>query len=228
MTEMDEQIGRNFARMRGDRPQSEIASAMRERGYKWSQATVWAVEKGERPLRLSEAFDLDQVLGTPAINGPMAFLASTAEMELVDATRKVVAAHRAFEEATSNYLGALDEMAITADTVSEWKDVDEVPGFRWYVIRDWLETHSPVFDALAAEQRHRIVDGGDAQEEMADRGVKTYRDLVKARDDEAREAGFEDYETMQEKTFRDIGNYSGLRRPIPKQGGDNGEHPEAS
>jgi hypothetical protein len=35
---------------------------MRSAGYKWSQATVWSVEKGERrPLRLAEAVDLAQI-----------------------------------------------------------------------------------------------------------------------------------------------------------------------
>lgn len=35
---------------------------MRMRGHKWSQATVWAVEKGERGVRLAESADLAEVL----------------------------------------------------------------------------------------------------------------------------------------------------------------------
>lgn len=35
--------------------QTELADKMRAAGFKWSQATVWSVESGERPLRLSEA-----------------------------------------------------------------------------------------------------------------------------------------------------------------------------
>lgn len=53
----------NVARLRGERSQKGVADAMRERGWKWSQATVWAIEKGERPLRLVEADDLATVLG---------------------------------------------------------------------------------------------------------------------------------------------------------------------
>jgi transcriptional regulator with XRE-family HTH domain len=60
----DELIGRNLARMRGDMSQKELAARMKERGWKWSQATVWAVEKGERPLRLAEAEDIKSILGT--------------------------------------------------------------------------------------------------------------------------------------------------------------------
>lgn len=38
---------------------------MRQRGHRWSQATVWAVEKGERQLRLTEAEDLGEILPGP-------------------------------------------------------------------------------------------------------------------------------------------------------------------
>ncbi|MCS6521367.1 hypothetical protein [Curtobacterium citreum] len=60
----DEQIGRAVSRLRGDRAQREVAAAMRELGWRWSQTTVWKVESGERPLRLAEAMDLEQVLGS--------------------------------------------------------------------------------------------------------------------------------------------------------------------
>lgn len=63
MSERDKRIGRAVSAIRGDRSQAAIATAMRERGWKWSQATVWSVEKGERPLRLAEASDLASVLG---------------------------------------------------------------------------------------------------------------------------------------------------------------------
>lgn len=42
--------------------QKALADAMRGRGHKWSQSTVWAAEKGDRPLKLSEARDLEDLL----------------------------------------------------------------------------------------------------------------------------------------------------------------------
>ncbi|WP_221586056.1 helix-turn-helix transcriptional regulator [Microbacterium sp. G2-8] len=60
----DKQIGQNLARMRGEMSQKDLADAMREIGFKWSQATVWSVEKGERPLRLTEAEAIARALGT--------------------------------------------------------------------------------------------------------------------------------------------------------------------
>lgn len=59
----EEEIGRRVARLRGDRSQQDVADEMRARGWKWAQATVWSVESGKRPLRLSEALDLESVLG---------------------------------------------------------------------------------------------------------------------------------------------------------------------
>jgi transcriptional regulator with XRE-family HTH domain len=59
----DEKVGGNLSRLRGDMSQKDFASRMRERGWKWSQATVWSVEKGERPLRFTEALDVVDILG---------------------------------------------------------------------------------------------------------------------------------------------------------------------
>lgn len=61
-TDEDKSIGENVARLRGDRSQQLVADEMRSRGYDWSQATVWSVEKGRRPLRFAEAAQLADIL----------------------------------------------------------------------------------------------------------------------------------------------------------------------
>lgn len=67
--------------------QSDLAAAMKARGYKWTQPTVVAVEKGERPLRHSEACALSDLIG---------FCASTdvseEYLELVAFRRRVLVA----------------------------------------------------------------------------------------------------------------------------------------
>lgn len=63
MSDVDKRIGEAVLTQRGHMAQQTLADAMRERGHKWSQATVWSVEKGERPLRLSEAGSVAEVLG---------------------------------------------------------------------------------------------------------------------------------------------------------------------
>lgn len=62
-TEGNERIGAIVASLRGSTPQAAVAAQMVKCGHsKWSQSTVWAVEKGARPLRLNEAADLAAVL----------------------------------------------------------------------------------------------------------------------------------------------------------------------
>lgn len=56
------QIGRNIIRYRGDMSQVQLAELMTERGNRWSQATVWNTEQGNRPLKLKEAMDLAEIL----------------------------------------------------------------------------------------------------------------------------------------------------------------------
>ncbi len=63
MSDRERAIGATISLLRDAMPQQAVADAMRDKGYKWTQSTVWAVEKGERRLLLSEAADLAAVLG---------------------------------------------------------------------------------------------------------------------------------------------------------------------
>lgn len=64
MDSEDVQIGERLQALRGPViSQAGLANAMKERGHdKWSQATVWSVEQGKRPLRLTEAAALAEIL----------------------------------------------------------------------------------------------------------------------------------------------------------------------
>ncbi|WP_146243319.1 hypothetical protein [Curtobacterium sp. MCBD17_021] len=107
MSERDELIGRNVVRLRGDRAQKDVADAMRQRGHKWSQATVWSVEKGERPLRLTEADDLVNVLGYPSVR----LSAPDAETRGWAMLRELRAAESELERAVERYIEAQDQLA---------------------------------------------------------------------------------------------------------------------
>ncbi|WP_228266658.1 hypothetical protein [Ornithinimicrobium ciconiae] len=76
----EETVGRNVVAMRGNMSQQALAEVMRDRGHKWSQATVWSVEKGERPLRLMEAKDLADIFGSSVVS----LFAPSEERELID------------------------------------------------------------------------------------------------------------------------------------------------
>jgi transcriptional regulator with XRE-family HTH domain len=136
MTISDEQIGRNLAKFREERgkSQKDLADAMKSAGWKWSQATVWAVEKGDRPLRLAEAEDVASILEMPSIYLTYADKASTAELS----ASRMHAAYKALKEAFDRYEDAQMLLAITADEAADDLTGRQVEGFR-----DWI-TQSPI------------------------------------------------------------------------------------
>lgn len=63
MSDTDARIGQRLQELRGNMSQAALGEAMAKRGHKWSQATVWSVESGKRPIRLAEAADVADALG---------------------------------------------------------------------------------------------------------------------------------------------------------------------
>jgi hypothetical protein len=84
---------------------------MRERGWKWSQATVWSVEKGERPLRLSEATDLAEVLGIML----HVLLAQPEEARVHEYMHQCRQAHETLNVAATAYLEATVHLQVALD-----------------------------------------------------------------------------------------------------------------
>lgn len=100
MGDRDQKIGANVARARGDQSQKELADKMRSRGHKWSQSTVWSVEKGDRPLRLTEAEDLASVLRLRSIE---ALARDPQDMRVIKASFDVSAAGDALAKAVATF-----------------------------------------------------------------------------------------------------------------------------
>jgi len=117
----DEEIGRNVAQRRGNRSQQEIADAMRLRGWKWSQATVWSVEKGERPLRLAEASDLAELLGVRADS----FTENRYQSSVTSAFLSALSAEERLQAAMEEYLLAQRVLAAIAGEESEQTALSE-------------------------------------------------------------------------------------------------------
>lgn len=59
----DSQIGDNLRELRGEIKQADLAREMKIRGFAWAQNTVHGVETGKRPLRMTEAVALSEILG---------------------------------------------------------------------------------------------------------------------------------------------------------------------
>lgn len=97
---------------------------MRARGHKWTQATVWNIERGERPLRLNEATALVEVLELQSVQsisapeGEFEYLITLslyqqAAMELAAAADKALRLQRQFAE-------ELDQQAVNSQDESTW------------------------------------------------------------------------------------------------------------
>ncbi|UIN30913.1 hypothetical protein [Microbacterium binotii] len=111
----DEQIGRNLVAMRGKSSQKELADWMRQRGFKWSQATVWSVEKGERPLRLSEAEAVSDIYGADV----SALLRGTSIVRAEAEVKSVTHWHRELHSAFDHYRRARLLLAAALDESPE-------------------------------------------------------------------------------------------------------------
>lgn len=102
----DEKIGQNLNTLRGDTPQSEVASYMRLQGFKWSQNTVWQVETGARPLRMREALALAEYFHTSLSR----FVTEPEELKLgnfvSESFSAVQKSYQKFVEATKDLLTA--------------------------------------------------------------------------------------------------------------------------
>ena len=108
-TEQDRHIGQTMAILRGDKTQQAVADEMRQRGWRWSQSTVWSVEKGDRALRLAEAEDLSAVLGTASVHS---FLTEPVGAHIQQGVRRVSNAYRAIVESVWECLDAQDALKV--------------------------------------------------------------------------------------------------------------------
>lgn len=93
----EQRIGAAVRAVRGEMSQNDLAEKMRAAGWKWTQATVWSVESGKRPLRLAEARTLAEILKTD-----LARL-------LKDDTRSL-APTVSLEKATERFIRSFDEL----------------------------------------------------------------------------------------------------------------------
>ncbi|QOC27425.1 helix-turn-helix transcriptional regulator [Microbacterium hominis] len=111
--------------------QTDLARAMRERGFGFHQQTVQRVESGERPVRLDEAFSIAEILGVP-----LDALASNERLQRAQSElRRTDAAHRRLVDAVNDYESqrlafsmALDVLADGQDEIIGTDDLTRVAG----------------------------------------------------------------------------------------------------
>lgn len=100
--------------------QEDLAQRMAERGFGFTQATVWKIEQGKRAVRIAEAVALMDALGLPSwmnlTRSPHAF---RRDAQLQAAHRYAGVAYAAIKDATTEFLRAQAEVAVAAHEARE-------------------------------------------------------------------------------------------------------------
>jgi transcriptional regulator with XRE-family HTH domain len=100
--------------------QEELAQRMTERGFGFSQATVWKIEQGKRPVKIDEAAALADALGLITWSS---LFASPQDARHVAAVQAAVAAaqdaYKQLKRDTTRYLQLQEELAMAIHTARE-------------------------------------------------------------------------------------------------------------
>lgn len=173
MTDRDRQIGQNLQQLRGDMSQAALAEKMREYGFKWTQATVWSIEKGERPLRLTEAEAVADVFRTH-----VAYILTSPEgLQIAARMRAASDAWSALKKAASDYMDAQTDLMFLRQRVQNgeitalpgplsdaggWTDVSPLDAVR-EAIYEWEHSDDLATEASEYADREREREGEGAK-----------------------------------------------------------------
>ena len=115
--DIDDNIAANLRiyREAGNVSQEELAQRMADRGFGFSQATIWKIESGQRPVRASELVALADSLG---ILSPTSLTykpdATRYKVQLDQANRNAQHAYETLREAAAGYLEAQVVLVVAA------------------------------------------------------------------------------------------------------------------
>lgn len=131
--DLDKVIGANVVRARkdtGDMSQQDLAEQMRNKGFKWSQATVWEVEIGKRPLRLAEAWEASKILKIALGELVLPSEQATFITDMEGLHKRIQKAWRALDRSLHDLQSELDALRQAVERLertfpTEWHD-DEV------------------------------------------------------------------------------------------------------
>jgi transcriptional regulator with XRE-family HTH domain len=115
--DIDQNIAANLRTYReaGSISQEDLAQRMADRGFGFSQATIWKIETGQRPVRASELIALAHCLGSiSAASLTYKPEAARHQVELEQASRNAHHAYQALKEAAAEYLQAQVELVVAA------------------------------------------------------------------------------------------------------------------
>lgn len=198
MSELNKRIGQNLARFRGAVSQAQLASEMRERGHKWSQATVWSIEKGERALRLEEAKDALEILNGDLVDS---LLRSSGDNALRTGVRKLLDASQKFEEAAKAALEAHRDLEVQL-FISATDRAHPASDWSLMAAKDALVEMDPASVLLEIIKKEELKAKAGVDEDfwsdMSRSGEKNLMAYLQQRDQEYQRRGFRSYQDWQE------------------------------
>lgn len=119
LTDIDQNIAANVRiyREAADISQEDLAQRMTGRGFSFSQATVWKIENGQRPIKASELIALADSLGGLRL-APMSLTREPGiaqhRAQMQRANHLAHAAYGALKEAAAAYIEAQIEVVVAA------------------------------------------------------------------------------------------------------------------
>lgn len=176
MTGIDSQVGRNVQRYRSNVfSQTELAKLMRDRGWKWTQPTVVAVENGERPLKIGEVMDIAELL-----NRHVTDLLANSDIaaEVLELARSAVNADANLRTAMASYDEIRFSIAVALDRVP----AEQMTGRLRMIGEAWVErtvtqaVAEYLKDGLAESEADRIRAGESAEDRVE--AMEQQRDSV--------------------------------------------------
>ncbi len=176
-SEIDKNVAANLRVYRETRgvSQEELAQRMTDRGFGFSQATIWKIEQGKRPVKIGEVVALAHALGLIRwADLTLDPASANHQARLEHAHRMAAESYLQIKTATTAYLEAQIEVAFAT---REARDAGVPVGLLW---TSWLETPAEraVLEARIEEQEH------DSMLERIDDAV---RQIIEA----LRDRGFE-------------------------------------
>lgn len=119
---IDQNVATNVRefRERSGLSQEELAQRMSERGFGFSQATVWKIESGQRTVKISEAVALSDVLDLRWMDLTAEPDVSRHQAALAAANRRAHQAYAALKETATAFLRTQVELSLTVRLAQDY------------------------------------------------------------------------------------------------------------
>jgi transcriptional regulator with XRE-family HTH domain len=173
--DLDQKIAANLRAYRESHglSQDELAQRMTDRGFGFSQATIWKIESGQRPVKASELAAFADALGIISVS----FLLEEPAMASHDArlgllTRRARESYGALKAAAAAYLEVQLNLAFALRQARD----DDAPVRLMWTQSGWLDTPPERAVIEARVEADQADDAGLRVDDEVDKVLQAFRD----------------------------------------------------